>query len=537
MAARKKAGAAAQVAGPQQPSILHDLLDEPVFRVRDGQGAARILTLPGVLAALGGASEIESFTGLQAHQTHPWHAFLVQLAAIALHRAGEESPALDEAAWKERLLALTEGAHEPWALVVGDLAKAAFLQPPVPEGSLAEWKEDELRPDEIDLLITSKNHDVKAARLERPRPDHWAYVLVCSQTMEGYSGRANYGIARMKDVYASRPGISVLPGLAWSARFRRELAILLARRADVVEQHEYAESGGVALLWAIPWSGAKRDALTLRQLDPFFIEVCRRRRLAVTPKGIRARETGTEGARIVAEELLGRTGDPWTPLDREEGGAYRPKKVGFPYEEATELLLGQAFEPSATQRIQRADPAVVWLGLWSFVRGQGKTEGLHERLISLPAKVRGALATEELRNTLADRARARVKRASEVSGGVLRPALKVLLQAGPEKLKMEDDRPQRWTQAFNKAVDDIFFPALFDDLEKPGDAAEGAFDARLLELAREQLEAAIAGAPLPAARRPRAIAAAERAFRGCARKVLPNLTQTPAATPAVATEA
>jgi hypothetical protein len=116
-----------------------------------------------------------------------------------------------------------------------------------------------------------------------------------------------------------------------------------------------------------------------------------------------------------------------------------------------------------------------------------------------------------------------VQRASSVAGEVLRPALKVLLQGDPKNLRFEDDRPQRWTQAFNRAVDDIFIEALFADMDKPGDEPNRSFDKSLLDLARVQLEAAIVGAPVPAARRLRAVAGAERVFWGCARKKLPNL--------------
>lgn len=524
MAAKKKATKLAATAGPSQPARLHDLLDEAAFRVRLAGGTHAVLTLPGVLAALGGGAEVESFTSLQAHQTHPWHAFLVQLAAIALHRAGESSPALSEAAWKERLLALTEGAHEPWCLVAGDLAKPAFMQPPVPEGTLAEFKQQADRADEVDVLITAKNHDQKASRIGRPRPEHWVFALVSLQTMQGFSGRANYGIARMKDSFASRPGVSMLAGLSWSARFGRELGVLLDRRPTMSEA--YPADDGPALLWLLPWKGAASEALSLGSLDPYFIEICRRRRLVVEGGRLVARETGTDAPRIGGKELLGRTGDPWTPISRDDAGAYRPRNVGFPYEQAVQLLVGSEYESSATQRVLPTDPPAMWLGLWAFVRGQGKTEGLHERLISLPGKVRRALVDDERRAVLAQRAQARVKRASVVGGDVLRPALKVYLQAAPEKLKLEDDRPQRWTQAFSRSVDDMFFAALFADLDAPAEVAELAFDQRLFDLARAQLELAMAGSPVPAARRPRAIAAAERAFYGRARKLLPNLFPT-----------
>ena len=92
--------------------------------------------------------------------------FLTQLAAIALHRAGRSDPRLPEEEWRRLLLALTEGQHEPWSLVVDDLSMPAFFQPPVPENSLADWTAHD-SPDDIDVLVTSKKHDVKA-ELIRP---------------------------------------------------------------------------------------------------------------------------------------------------------------------------------------------------------------------------------------------------------------------------------------------------------------------------------------------------------------------------------
>ncbi len=78
-----------------------------------------------------------TLTAVQAHQQHPVHAFLVQLAALALARADEARIAHGEAAWRALLLeaARADGAGaEAFTLVVEDLGKPAFLQPPVPEG-------------------------------------------------------------------------------------------------------------------------------------------------------------------------------------------------------------------------------------------------------------------------------------------------------------------------------------------------------------------------------------------------------------------
>jgi CRISPR system Cascade subunit CasA len=83
--------------------LLHNLLDEPLLGVEDDQGRRKKLTLPGLLARLSHGRPT-ALTAVQAHQQHPVHAFLVQLAAIALARAGTSELAHDEAAWRALLL-------------------------------------------------------------------------------------------------------------------------------------------------------------------------------------------------------------------------------------------------------------------------------------------------------------------------------------------------------------------------------------------------------------------------------------------------
>ena len=53
---------------------------------------------------------------------------------------------------------------EPWQLVVDDITKPAFMQPPASsKAKEQEYKAAVATPDELDMLVTSKNHDLKAA--------------------------------------------------------------------------------------------------------------------------------------------------------------------------------------------------------------------------------------------------------------------------------------------------------------------------------------------------------------------------------------
>jgi len=104
--------------------------------------------------------------------------FLVQLAALALHRAGASQLPQTEPEWAQALRGLTPEfpEDEPWRLVVDDWSKPAFLQPPVPAG--VTLKTEISTPDALDLLITSRNHDLKQAVAHESDAQDWVIALV-----------------------------------------------------------------------------------------------------------------------------------------------------------------------------------------------------------------------------------------------------------------------------------------------------------------------------------------------------------------------
>ncbi len=70
-------------------TLRYSLLDEPLISARLAADGSRVhLSLPALFVALAG-DQVRDFPALRPHQRHPWHAFLVQLAAMALHRAGQ----------------------------------------------------------------------------------------------------------------------------------------------------------------------------------------------------------------------------------------------------------------------------------------------------------------------------------------------------------------------------------------------------------------------------------------------------------------
>lgn len=62
--------------------MKHDLLRDPLIGTDGG-----MVSLPGLLAAMA-QGRVASFPALRPHQRPAWHTFLVQLAVLALGRAG-----------------------------------------------------------------------------------------------------------------------------------------------------------------------------------------------------------------------------------------------------------------------------------------------------------------------------------------------------------------------------------------------------------------------------------------------------------------
>lgn len=500
---------------PNQEAWKHSLLDDPLLGVEDDKGSREVVTLPALLAGLSGGKSL-SLTALQAHQQHAMHAFLVQLAAIALSRSKRSEPPKDEPTWRTLLkqAAAKDGAGpEAFALVVSDLRKPAFLQPPVPEGKLGALKNRHTLPaDELDVLITSKNMDVKMGRLGDPVVEHWIYALVALQTTQGFLGAGNYGIARMNGGFASRPCVAFAPGFDAGVRFNRDLHRLLEVREQLVRDHGFAKRGELGLVWCAPWDGTK--SLSIAELDPFFIEICRRVRLASDDSGaIQAHRGSSKAARIAAKDLNGNTGDPWTPVNRKDGKALTMSEAGFHYERVHELLFG-SWRAGAAGEAERGDQ--LWVGQ-VLVRGQGKTGGFHERWVPIPPKARRFFARPEDRERLGRRSEEWVGKAGTARQKVLKPALLTLIQGAPEKLKFDDIRGGFHLRGLDAAIDEVFFPMLFEHADEGPEQAGAAFERALVDLARAQLNDAIAGLPVPSARRWRAEAHAHRVLEGAAR--------------------
>ena len=499
----------------------HSLLDDPLFRVRRPDDTVVDSTLPRILHRLT-QDNIFGFEALQPHQQQPWYSFLVQLAAMAVAReTGGETPSSPDT-WREALLALADGSEAAWHLVVDNLTEPAFMQPPVPEGTLddAGYKADVPTPDQLDVLITSKSHDVKARRIRHPRPEHWIYALVTLQTMEGFLGRGNYGIVRMNGGFGNRPMVGFAPDLSWGDRFRRDVAVLRAERDALADRYTL---DGYALLWIEPWDGAKTSGLPLDTCDPYFIEICRRIRFTRNDGELVCWRANTKGQRIDAPDSLnGDTGDAWTPIDKDGGKALTLGGAGFTYDRLQDIVFeGNYARPPALQ-FHDTDEGHVYLVARTLVRGQGKTEGLHHRIVPVPPEASSWLREKSRRDLMAGRARDRVEMVDEVRTRVLYPAIGTLIGGGDTDAIDYDDVAS-WLDAFDRAIDVRFFEALWASIEMEKAEAQKQWQEVLWDEAQTQFHDAEQHAPNASMRYWRARSSARSIFHGAARNVLPHV--------------
>ena len=528
--------------------MAHNLLTEPLIRFETSDGLERG-SLPEVYAALM-ADRVESFPALRAHQEPAWHMFLAQLGAIACHREGLSEPPADAGAWQKIICRLTREAFpadEPWCLVVDNWSKPAFLQPPVPEGVTLK-DEPIIAPDALDMLITSRNHDLKQAVASASEADDWLFALVSLQTMEGYGGGQGklQGIVRMSNAYASRFHISLSPldeksrtdSATSGGKLRRDIWRMLQSRSALKKRFPVAcdSESGIALTWIVEWPEAQ--PLNISDLDIWFIEVCRRIRLSKNDRVVTARTGGSKGKRISPllnpeseKKSFLATGDFWAPLNRANGVPFHLNADNSMGYEVVVKLLGEDWElPFSTV----LDPSEIdarknWLLVLAAVaHGQNETGGFKFRVIPLKGRVARGLGPK--RKELHQLATEQISEIKKIKA-VLTDAMGIFGRGGiywseipKDNRNKEGERQCKRAHPYRDRLDDVadreFFEALWKrfEAEQHGDtddaeAARRAFLLPLIDTARDLLEEGLANIPCPSIRRPRAEARARRWFR------------------------
>ena len=481
-------------------SLPDDAHRYPIMRLRwiDDAGETHACDLFGLFALLA-SDKIQQLATLRPHQRQHVHAFACQVAALALLEAGQTDLPTSPRRWRELLLALTPDQPDgsAWDLVVDDWDAPALLQAPGLDTALRNAPKKLVRtPDELDVLRGARNHDLKLGAMRDVGDDDWLYALITLQTGDGLEGRGLYGIVRMNSGYGSRIAVSLQPAdLRPGSAFARDVGVLVRAHAAALEAGPM--TGSLRLSWLEPWDGTSQ--LSLSDLDPYAVEICRRGRLLRTASGsLGASLSGSTVPRIDPAGSRGVTGDPWAPVLADGSKSVTIEGSGFGYARLARLLDPERVRlPLLAYRQAHERDAPMMLRACGIVRGQGKTEGFHERIVALPERVLGGDSDERAR--LGTTLEARLLEAS-AARSILRHAATMLHSGGPspEALRFDDaavqQRVARVTGLVDHRVDLIFFDALWAELadaEPPtARSTHGAsWRRRLAELASEAFDA------------------------------------------------
>lgn len=517
-------------------TLQYSLLDEPLVRARlVGSGQSVRYSLPSLFVSLA-HDVVRDFPALRPHQRHPWHAFLVQLAAMTLHHAGQDQPFATEQEWRGALLALTPDHPDgsAWCLLAPH-DKPAFMQAPVPGGSVDDWDKTLYAPDQLDMLVTSKNHDLKAARMRQAEPDDWLMALISLQTQEGYGGLKNWGISRMAGGFGCRVAMGAMPKGNVGRRWRRDLAALLNSRQSIVDTYDFEAKNSIGLLWLLPWNGS--GSLSFSSLDPFYIEICRRIRLISERASIfYAKATTSQNIRVASPNGKGGTGDGWTPISMIDGEALKIRANGFSYDLAVALLFGNeyhknSYQQPVTMTLTYADgDDGISVVMQAISRGgptgnKSVTEGYHERRIPISRKIHNMLRQKQT-DHLAKVAGERVYAIGQVRRRILWTALASLFNQGAAKDFSDSvkDKTKIFAKTFEQAEDALFFSELNAEIDSEDpDSTRLQWLLSMVDRAEAILKSAFMTGPQSNEQRYRARSAALYKFHQLVKEEFPTL--------------
>ncbi len=491
-----------------------NLLRDPIFSTN----LEEKVSLPRLIQGLH-SEEIKTLTKVPAHQVTLFHSFLCQLSALAVSRhCGNVAPSTTDG-WYEALLALTNDDEAYWELIT-PAGQPAFMQVCLTEEE-AEKNADTVKTNlsSIDLLFDSKNHSVKKGVGENATAEEWIYGLVAVQGGAGYGGNRHYGSVRLRSGNASRPFMGLVPidGHDMSVHagkwVKRDVEAIVKRRQtnDPDKLDEYKKS---ALMWLQDWDGTPGH-IELEDLDPHFIEVCKRIKLTHTESGaIGAYSLSTTGRRIKTPEgYEGAGDDPWAPTEivsRKSGSGseeiarnatVNPGERGIDYRLIMDLMMndGRYNKPFLADLREDADVALM---LEFTGRGKCKTHGHHSRVVSLPRRITNAFERPGMKEQVNEML-SFIKDAENIARG----ALTLYFYNGDHKKRERaGSRPALLTNALSALCDDItrqIDRGFFRHLHKvatetrmdAGSQMMNAFKAWVMEVVIEETEHAFQRTP------------------------------------------
>ena len=451
-----------------------NLLTTSLIRAQTTDGETKEYTLPESMHMLW-SGEIDHFPAVRTHQRHAWHSFLVQLGFIATKDGAASPMPASPQHWADLLRELTPSypEDEPWHLILQDITKPAFMQPPSSSVDLLPKFDDTIHtPDSLDILMKANKHDLKPEKAFIPSIDTWITSLVALQTMQGVTGNSSYGISRMNKGMGSRPLLALAPKQANSSQhFQRDLKALTEHYPRLLAEYPKYNPAGPALLWTLPWDGEAVEMLSPSTLHPLYIEVCRRIRFVVSKdRKIAAIRATSRKPRTNPSNKQGDTGDPWAPVNHKNPDS--PKLLTLPqqgftyrrfaaYVASPEWKLPLMLIPTQEELDSNQEMEVIAAGM---VRGQGRTHGLFTRTEPAAPTLLRALASPEELLDLNDIMASRLKDLAKVKSSVQK-AICIYLDHG-KIVRPSQKAPfsYPWLDIIDNITGDTFFTNMVSEL-------------------------------------------------------------------------
>lgn len=491
---------------------MTNLLVNSIFQATTSEGV-ELLNLPELLAKLGDG-QVKNLPGLQRYQEDIFHIFLCYIAGAVLAIHNETEPKQTADFWRNGLRLLTKRDDDlAWTLVTDDPTQPAFMQPPSSSQDIfdREYKLRATTPDYLTTIYKAKNHDVKANQAIKASLEMWAIALVVLQTSSGFLGLGNYGIARMNSGTGSRVCVCWRADTNLSTNFYRETSVLIKQRANILNNFPYYQDGGKILLWTEPWDG--KDSLPLSELDPFFIEVCRRVKLIKKKNSIVALGATSKVLRLLSKEFKGNIGDPWTPINEKENKALTVSKNGFTLKLLRNLIFNSEYSFTPMQATQPYDG---WFYASALARDNGKTEGFHEKAVWIPKNIKSLMLSKTKEyNRLATLSQKGIDLAAIVQNKILKPALQTLIKKGSK----QNEILILLSEPFVLKWESNYFKWLWSTVNYNNEAyAINVWAENLQQFAKDSLNQAIENAPMQHGWRYKSITDALNMFNNCLKK-------------------
>ncbi|MCS4054095.1 hypothetical protein [Salinibacter ruber] len=404
---------------------------DPVFVV-DGQKRS----LPWILHALEDGQRVR-FDHLRPHQKHAWHLFLVRTAAM-LGPTGS---------WKERLQA--EG--DIWD-VYPDPGECGFFQP---VGDIEDdgYKKTTYIEQRDTIKINGCNHRYKGH--SAGALDSFLYTLVSSQTINKMDGAHSRPSLRMSDTFGDRAYISKVPGLSWPERFSSDVEFA---------RSQHGSDTGAYFLWSKAFQDQDVDWDDCHPLlaDSSLQIRLKEGRMYYNPTWDWPLSTSSKKLGSVPADL-------WQPIDKNAGELKNTQSSGFEYNLVREYLVGDNYKIPAIHD-QTLTGTVYFVARTVAGRlNESGSAGIHHRTVEIPSDEE-VLFSEDF----GQRSREYVERAGEVKKAFAAAAAAFfdVQSVGDSRENSFPGRATHYYTQLDEAIDQEFFPHLFDRFGEEGQAAE-----------------------------------------------------------------